>query len=148
MQPASSNDSTTKKTAWQAMKFTLFSASAGIIEYGSYALLFGIFKLEHNYSHIISLVLSILWNFTFNRRYTFRSDMNVPRAMALVFLFYLGFMPLSIWAGDQLTLAGANGFAIKMGTMLVNFVTEYFYQRFVVYRKSIDTNALAQKKQP
>lgn len=131
-----------KKTAWQAVKFTLFSASAGIIQFAAFALLDGVLCLPYWAAYGIALVLSVLWNFTFNRRYTFRSDMDVPRAMALVFLFYLVFTPLSTWLGNLLTNAGANEYLVLIGTMLVNFVSEYLYQRFVVYRKTIDTNDL------
>lgn len=134
-----------RKTAWQVIKFTLFSASAGAIQFGSFALLDGVFHLPYWLAYGAALILSVLWNFTFNRRYTFRSDMNVPRAMALVFLFYLVFTPLSTWIGNGLVQGGANEYLMLIGTMLVNFVSEYLYQRFVVYRKTIDTNDLARK---
>ena len=87
----------------------------------------------------------MLWNFTFNRRYTFRSDANVPKCMALVALYYAVFTPLSTWGGDALTRLQWNEYLILALTMLVNFVTEFLYQRFVVYRKTVDTNALARK---
>ncbi len=132
-------------SAWQALKFTLFSASAGIIQFGSSEAFLQILHWPYWLAFGVGLVLSVLWNFTFNRRYTFRSDMNVPRAMTLVFLYYLVFTPLSIWAGHVLTEGGANEHLVLIGTMLVNFVTEYLYQRFVVYRHSIDTNELARK---
>jgi putative flippase GtrA len=93
----------------------------------------------------ISVVLSVLWNFTFNRRYTFRSDMNVPKAMFLVFLYYLVFTPLSMWTMDVLTHRGVNEYIVKGCAMLVNFITEFLYQRFVVYSKTIDTNDEAKK---
>jgi len=93
----------------------------------------------------IALVLSVLWNFTFNRRYTFRSIANISKAMTLVFLYYLVFTPLSIWWGDVFTNAGWNEYIVLAGTMVINFVTEYLYQRFVVYRYTIDTNDLARR---
>lgn len=135
--------STSQKTLWQAAKFALFSVSAGIIQIAVFALLDGVLHFPYWLAYGIALVLSILWNFSFNRRYTFRSDMNIPRAMTLVFLFYLVFTPLSTWAGDALTRGGANEYLVLGGTMVINFVTEYLYQRFVVYRKSIDTNVRA-----
>lgn len=133
------------KTAWQAVKFTLFSASAGIIQIASFELLSAVTLFPYWLSYGIALVLSVLWNFTFNRRYTFRSVMNVPRAMTLVFLFYLVFTPLSMWLGQILVDQRVDETLVLIGTMLVNFVTEYFYQRFVIYRKTIDTNDVAQR---
>lgn len=134
-----------KVYGWQALKFTLFSISAGAIQIGSFELLSKALSFPYWLAYVIALALSVLWNFTFNRRYTFRSDMNVPRAMFLVFLFYLAFTPLSTWAGHLLTEGGANEDLVLIGTMLVNFVTEFLYQRFVVYRKSVDTNDVAEK---
>ena len=136
----------TKQSLWQVVKFTLFSVSAGLIQIGTYTLFFEVFHWTHWVAYLVSLVLSVLWNFTFNRRYTFRSDANVGRSMALVALFYLIFTPLSTWIGKMLTDAGTNNYVVEIGTMLVNFVTEFLYQRFVVYRNSIDTNELAKKK--
>ena len=91
------------------------------------------------------LVLSVLWNFTFNRRYTFRSDASVARSMLLVALFYAVFTPVSTWWGHALTTAGWNDFLVLAGTMVINFVTEFLYQRFVVYRNRIDTNDVARR---
>ena len=139
-----STDSASGRNVWQAVKFTLFSASAGLIQFGVFSLLDSALHLPYWMAYGIALILSVLWNFTFNRRYTFRSAMNIPRAMALVFLFYLVFTPLSTWIGDSLAKGGANEYLVLIGTMLVNFVTEYLYQRFVVYRKAIDTNDVAQ----
>lgn len=136
------------KNLWQAIKFTLFSISAGIIQVGSFALLHDVLGWESYWmSHIPSLVLSVIWNFTFNRRYTFRSDANVPRSMALVALFYLVFTPASTWWGDALTKAGWNDFLVLAVTMILNFVLEYLYQRFVVYRGLIDNNEVAKRAQ-
>ena len=135
-----------KKNLWQAIKFTLFSISAGVIQVGSYTLFYEVFGWTAYWqSHLPSLILSVLWNFTFNRRYTFRSDANVPKCMALVALYYAVFTPLSTWGGDALTRLQWNEYLILALTMLVNFVTEFLYQRFVVYRKTVDTNALARK---
>ena len=131
--------------AWQAVKFTLFSASAGIIQVVSFELLSKALNLPYWGSYLTALCLSVLWNFTFNRRYTFRSDANVPKCMALVALYYAVFTPLSTWGGDALTRLQWNEYLILALTMLVNFVTEFLYQRFVVYRKTVDTNALARK---
>ena len=134
-----------KKELLRTVKFVLFSASAGIIQVASFALLETVFHLPYWPSYLVSLILSVLWNFTFNRRYTFRSDANVPRAMALVAVFYVIFTPLSTWGGDALTRAGWNDFLVLALTMILNFVLEYLYQRFVVYRGMIDTNDVARR---
>ena len=131
---------------WQVIKFTLFSASAGIIQVASFAVLETVFHLPYWPSYLTALILSVLWNYTFNRRYTFRSDANVPRSMLLVGLFYPVFTPLSTWGGDALTKAGWNDFLVLAVTMLLNFVLEYLYQRFVVYRGTIDTNDVAKRQ--
>ena len=127
-----------KKQLWQAIKFTLFSISAGIIQIGSFALL-EIFITDYWIPYLISLVLSILWNFTLNRRYTFKSAANVPVAMTKVFGFYLVFTPLSTYLGDMAEGVGVNDFIILIVTMLANFVLEFLFCKFVVYRGKEDT---------
>lgn len=127
-----------KKQVWQAVKFTLFSVSAGIIQIGSFALL-EVFIKDYWIPYLISLVLSILWNFTLNRRYTFKSAANVPVAMAKVFGFYLVFTPLSTYLGNVAEGHGANDFLILIVTMLANFVLEFLFCKLVVYRGKEDT---------
>ena len=127
-----------KKQLWQAVKFTLFSVSAGIIQVGSFAIL-ELFIQDYWIPYLISLVLSILWNFTLNRRYTFKSAANVPVAMAKVFGFYLVFTPLSTWLGHLAEGVGVNDFIILVVTMLLNFVLEFLFCKFVVYRGQEDT---------
>ncbi len=146
-----------KHEAWQALKFTLFSASAGIIQIVTYTLMYEVLHWAPWLSYLVSLILSVLWNFTFNRKYTFRSDADIRRSMLLVALFYVVFTPLSTWWTAALTgenpFTGAaasseplvNNYIVQGGTMLINFVTEFLYQKFVVYRGSIDTNAQAKK---
>lgn len=135
-----------KKNFWQVLKFTLFSISAGLVQAGSFWLLHDVIGWESYWmSHVPSLVLSVIWNFTFNRRYTFRSDANLARSMTLVALFYLAFTPASAWWGTLLERAGWHDWLIEIFNMLVNFVTEFLYQRFVVYRNTCDTNDLAKK---
>ena len=140
------------------MKFTLFSASAGLIQIGTYTLFYEVFHWAPWLAYLVSLVLSVLWNFTFNRKYTFRSNADVKRCMLLVALFYLVFTPLSTWWTAALTgenpFTGAaasqqplvNNYVVQIGTMLINFVTEFLYQKFVVYRGTIDTNERAGRK--
>lgn len=127
-----------KKQLWQAVKFTLFSASAGVIQIGSFAIL-ELFISDYWIPYLTSLVLSILWNFTLNRRYTFKSAANVPVAMAKVFGFYLVFTPLSTYLGDLAEGKGINDFVILIVTMLANFVLEFLFCKFVVYRGKEDT---------
>ena len=135
-----------KKEFLRSLKFILFSVSAGIIQVLSFTLMEEVFHLTHWVSYLVSLVLSVLWNFTLNRKFTFCSANNVPIAMMQVALFYLVFTPLSTWWTAYLTdSAGWNEYLVLILTMLVNFVSEYLFDRFVVFGKSIDTAPL--KKQ-
>ena len=128
----------------RTVKFFLFSISAGVIQMGSFALLNELAGLEYWASYLIALVLSGLWNFTFNRRYTFKSTENVGRAMLLVGLYYCVFTPVSTMLEHQLAgNLGWNEYLVTALNMVLNLVTEFLYQRFVVYRKSLDTNELA-----
>lgn len=130
-----------KKELIRTLKFVLFSISAGVIQVASFTLLEEVFHIIHWLSYLISLVASVVWNFTLNRKFTFHSANNVPIAMALVGLFYLVFTPLSTWWTAKLTSpeVGWNEYLVLALTMLTNFVTEYLYDRFVVFGKSIDT---------
>ena len=124
----------------RSLKFVLFSASAGIIQVVSFTLMEEVLHWTHWVSYLVALILSVLWNFTLNRKFTFHSAGNVPKAMALVAVFYLVFTPLSTWWTAALTgTAGWNEYLVLALTMLVNFVTEYLYDRFVVFGKTIDT---------
>ena len=125
----------------------LFSISAGLIEIGSFELLNILTPWDYWVKHIISIVLSVLWNFTLNREFTFRSASNVPVAMLKVAAFYAVFIPVTTVLGDWLVnTCGWNDTIVKILTMLLNFVTEYLYQRFFVFGKSIDTNERARAK--
>ena len=126
------------KSLWQALKFTLFSVSAGIIQVGSFAVL-EIFIKDYWIPYLVSLTLSILWNFTLNRKYTFKSAANVPVAMAKVFGFYLLFTPVSTYLGNLAEKQGCHDFLILAVTMLSNFILEFLFCKFVVYRGSEDT---------
>ena len=127
----------------QALKFTAFSLSAGIIQIGSFALR-ELFIKDCLLSYLISLILSILWNFTLNRKFTFKSAANVPVAMAKVFGFYLVFTPISTWLGDLAEKNGGQDFVILIITMIANFVLEYLFCKFVVYRGQ--ENTIEEKK--
>ncbi|MBR6812585.1 MAG: GtrA family protein [Oscillospiraceae bacterium] len=130
-----------KKELIRSLKFVLFSASAGIIQVLSFTLFEEVFHIVHWLSYLVSLILSVLWNFTLNRRFTFYSAGNVPMAMVKVAVFYIVFTPLSTWWTAVLTSErfGLNEYLVLVGTMLINFVSEYIYDRFVVFGKSIDT---------
>ena len=121
------------------LKFTLFSISAGLIEMGAFALLNELLHLPYWVSYVIALVLSVVWNFTLNRKFTFKSANNVPIAMLLVAIYYLAFIPLSARLEHYLAdTRGWNEYLVTAINMVINFVTEFLYQRFVVFRKSVD----------
>ena len=130
-----------RKELIRTLKFVLFSASAAVVEIASYAIFFDLIHLEEWLAHLLSLILSVVWNFTLNRKFTFCSANNVPIAMLKVAGFYLVFTPLSTWWTAALTGAsvGWNAYVVLVMTMLINFVTEYLFDRFFVFGKSIDS---------
>lgn len=123
----------------RTIKFTLFSISAGIIQIVLFTLLNELLKFDYWVSYIISLVASILWNFTINRKVTFKSSNNIKISMLLVFLFYLVFTPVSTILGNIAENKGVNEYIVLAITMISNFVLEYLYTRYIVYRNSCDT---------
>ena len=129
-----------KSQEWiRILKFVLFSASAGFIQFGSFALLNELTTWRYWPCYLISLILSILWNFTFNRRFTFKSNANFTRAMLLVLAFYAVFTPVTTILGDWLAEdIQWNEYIVQIINMLLNLTLEYIYQRFVVYRNRID----------
>ena len=136
-----------KTELWRVIKFVLFSASAGIIEIVSFTLLTELTSWPYWPCYLIALVLSVLWNFTLNRRFTFRSANNVPVAMLKVAAYYAVFTPLSTWLGNYLAeTLGWNEYLVTVINMVLNFVTEFLYDTFVIFRGSIDTNDLAKKQ--
>ena len=144
-----------KDNILQVIKFALFSASAGLIQTASFTILTEVpprlFDKELSYwaCYLPALVLSVLWNFTLNRKFTFKSASNVPIAMLKVAAFYAVFTPVSTILGNMAAEkfnAAENPFVdyvILAVTMLVNLTTEYLYQRFVVFRDSMNTNEKA-----
>ena len=133
------------------MKFTLFASSAGLIQLASFTI-FSEFIIkdvgkEFGWSYFISLVLSVIWNFTFNRKFTFKSANNIPIAMLLVLAYYAVFTPISIYGGMALKYdLGWNKYLVFFILVIINFVTEFLWSRYVVFRKSIDTNKKKKKK--
>ena len=126
---------------WICMaKFTLFSVSAGLVEIGAFALLNELLRLPYWLSYLTALVLSVLWNFTLNRRFTFKSAANVPVAMLKVAAYYAVFTPLSTVLEHWLTAGlGWNEYLATGVNMALNFITEFLYQRYFVFGRSIDT---------
>ena len=120
------------------LKFTFFSISAGLIEIGSFALFNELLRLPYWLSYLLALTLSVLWNFTLNRKFTFRSAANVPVAMAKVAAYYAVFTPLSTLLEHYLTGLGWNEYLVTAINMVLNFGTEFLYQRFFVFGKELD----------
>ncbi len=134
-----------KETIIQILKFVAFSMGAGIIQIVSYTIIHELTDCAHWKAYLPSLILSVLYNFTVNRRYTFKSATNVPVAMFKVALFYCVFTPVSLYLGQLAENAGVNNYIVEAVTMTCNLVTEYLYCRFVVYRGTMNTNKLAEK---
>ena len=130
------------KETIRVIKFFIFSVSAGVIEFVSFAALN--YFTDWNYwpKYLIALTLSVLWNFTLNREFTFKSANNVPVAMLKVACFYAVFTPVTTITGNYLAEArGWNELLVTALNMAVNLVTEYLYDRYVVFGKSIDTKS-------
>lgn len=128
------------KTFKEALKFTLFSISAGIIQIASFTLLnelVSIFDGDYGLNYVISLLLSIIWNFTFNRKYTFVASHNIKRDMTLVLIFYAVFTPVTAILGNIVQKSGVNEYYVLGVTMILNFVLEFLYTKFIVYKKNI-----------
>ena len=130
-----------KESIFQMLKFTLFSLSAGIIQVASFTLLNEVFRLIYWPAYLASLVLSIVWNFTLNRKYTFKSAANVPVAMLKLFGFYAVFTPVSTYLGHVAESFGVNDYIILAVTMISNFVLEFLLSKFVMYRNQENTRA-------
>lgn len=127
------------KELLQQIKFTLFSISAGIIQIVSFALFNDLLKWKWWPSYLLSLILSVLWNFTLNRNFTFKSASNVPIAMAKVFGYYCIFTPLSTLLGNYLTTnLQWNDYVVTLLNMLINLITEYLFQKYVVFKDVLD----------
>ena len=135
-----------KKELIRAVKFTLLSISAGIIQTLSFTLMNELFHWNYWVCYLIALTLSVVWNFTLNRKFTFHSANNIPIAMLKIAAFYVVFTPLSTWGGSALEAIGWNEYLVLVVSMLTNFVLEYLYNRLYVFRDSIDS-ALKEKEE-
>lgn len=153
-----------KDNVIQALKFAAFSASAGIIQVVTFTLLNELlpqtessnaiaqwfFNSEYGASYLVALILSVLWNFTFNRKFTFKSATNIPVAMLKVFGFYCVFTPVSVIFGEMVAQNTTWEFAeyVILGvTMLTNMTTEFLFCRFFVYKDSMNTATNEKKKE-
>ena len=135
------------KEFFRFVKFAFFSASAGLIELGVFTLLNEAAHLPYWASYLIALVLSVLWNFTLNRKFTFQSAANVPQAMLKVAAYYAVFIPVTTGLEHFLTTSlGWNEYLVTAINMILNFSTEFLSQRFFVFGSSIDTNERAAKE--
>lgn len=139
MEEGSTSTMSTRQNIIQFIKFTLFSASAGLLQVISFTLLFEIGHFPYWPCYLLALILSVVYNFTVNRRFTFKSTANIPIAMLKVFGYYAIFTPLSTWGGKYLTDIGINEYLVLAGSMIANFITEYLFTRFVVYKNTINT---------
>jgi putative flippase GtrA len=138
-----------KKEFVRTIKFMLFSISAGIIQIGSFTLMNEVWHFPYSVSYLIALVLSVLWNFTLNRKFTFKSANNVPIAMLKVAGYYAVFTPLSTMLEHYLTMTlGWNEYLVTFINMFINLVTEFLFQRFFVFGKSIDSAVKKNEEEP
>ncbi len=135
-----------KKELWRVVKFVLFSASAGIIQTVLFTLMNEVGHLDYWVSYLTALVASVVWNFTFNRKFTFQAANNVPIAMIKVAIYYAIFTPASVLWGNALEKVW-NEYAVLALTMFINMTTEFLYQKYVVFRNAVDTNDIAKKKE-
>ena len=130
-----------KKEIIRMVKFFLFSVSAGVIEMAAFALLNELTEWTYWPCYLIALTLSVLWNFTLNRNFTFQSASNVPVAMIKIAIFYCIFTPVTALLGNYLAEdLQWNEYLVTAINMVLNLTTEYFYDRFFVFGNSIDTN--------
>ena len=129
----------------RAAKFTLISISAGLIQIGSFSLFYEIFSWKYWIAYLISLLLSVLWNFTVNRKITFKSANNVKLAMLQLLGFYAVFTPTSLLLGQWVEGLGVHGLIVEIVTMILNFVLEFLFCRLVIYKDSCDTAQINKK---
>lgn len=148
-----------RKGVVQFIKYALCAASAGIIQIVLFSILQTVLPKDMGNIHFIvedmqlgtfiattvALCASILWNFTFNRKFTFKDAGNVPLAMFLAFLFYVPFYPFQTWyvhtiktlLSHHINVDGA-GIIAEASVMAINFALEFIWQKFVVFRKPKD----------
>ncbi len=123
------------------LKFTLISISAGGVQVASFAIFSSVLRWVYWPAYLVSLILSIVWNFTLNREYTFKSAACVPVAMAKLFGFYAVFTPVSTILGHLAEGGGVNEYVVLIVTMLSNFILEFLFSKFVIYKNQENTKA-------
>lgn len=136
-----------KNEFFRLLKFVGFSISAGVIQIASFEILYHAINWYWWPSYLISIILSVIWNFTFNRKFTFQSANNIYVAMGWVLLYYAVFIPISVFGGNALEEIGWHGTLVTVLMMLLNFVTEFLWQRYFVFRKSINSKPLSKTVQ-
>ncbi len=127
-----------RKSIVRIARFTMFSISAGFIQAAVFAIGEEALHLPYWPSYLTALILSIVYNFTLNRRFTFKSTANIPIAMLKLGIYYAVFTPVSTWAGQELVSSGINDYVVLFGTMLTNLATEFLVSRFFIYRGQMD----------
>lgn len=136
----------TKTQIIQFLKFLGFSLSAGVIQLLSFTILYELTGwLDWWPSHLISVTLSVVWNFTFNRKFTFKSASNVPLAMVLVIIYYACYIPASVFGGNALKAIGWDGFLVEVLMMVINFITEFFWDKYIVFNDKLLAKVLKKK---
>ena len=136
-----------RKELFRAIKFAIVSMSAGIVELGTFTLMNELTNLKYWPCYLTALIASIIWCYTINRRYTFKSGKPIPVVLAYAAAFYAVFTPATTILGNYLaeTLLW-NEYLVTIINMTLNLVTEYLYDTYVVYRNNMDNNSIAQKQ--
>ncbi len=134
----------------QALKFLGFSVTAGIIQIASFTLMNELLTIPYWPAYLTSLVLSVLFNYTVNRKFTFKASNNIALSMSLVLIYYAIFTPLSTLWGEALTRIGWNEYLVLALTMVINFITEFLYQRYIVFKRKKDksNNEMTLEQEP
>ncbi|WP_390408100.1 GtrA family protein [Lacticaseibacillus jixiensis] len=122
----------------RTLKYFCCASSAAVVEMGSFTILTQATTMAYAPRYLIALVLSVVWNFTLNRHFTFHSDGNIPKAMLKVAAYYAVFTPLSAWFGDWATASGVNDYVATLVNLAANGITEFLYQRFFVFGATLD----------
>ena len=131
----------------QFIKFTLFSASAGAIQLLSTTILhqWTGWLLDYYWlAYIIGLTLSVIWNFTFNRKFTFKAANNIPLAMTLVIIYNcIIVVPLALGGDALVNLWGEQwGILVTAISLLINFITEFFWDKYIVFNQKVTDKIL------
>ena len=127
---------------WRAIKYAMISASAGAIEFLVFTVLNEFTNWRYWPCYLIALIISIIWNFYINRRFTFRSDVDAAGALLKIAGYYAIFTPVSTWGGDYLAeTLGWNEYLVTVLNLFFNLITEYTFQRLVVYGNKVDNRA-------